>query len=66
MPIDSRSFPGTLKSLNELLGVSDLGGGSPLANIFAPARGFFESALKLMLALPNFEKNTALAFLKAA
>jgi len=55
-----------IKSPNKLLGVSDLGGGSPLANIFAPARGFFESALKLMLALPNFEKNTALAFLKAA
>jgi hypothetical protein len=32
---------------------------------FALTRGFFESDQKLLPALPNFEKNIALAFLKA-
>ena len=42
------------------------GRGQPFREIFAPARMFFEPDQKLLPALPNFEKNIALAFLKAA
>jgi len=47
------------------MGVSNPGRGSPPAN-FGPRPGFFEAARKLMPVPPNFKKNIALAFLKAA
>ena len=42
------------------------GRGQPSRDIFAPARDFFEPDRKLLPAPPNFKKNIALAFLKAA
>jgi hypothetical protein len=40
--------------------------GQPSREIFAPARDSFEPDRKLLPARPNFKKNIALAFLKAA
>ena len=50
---------GRLTTLHELFGVSDPGGGQA-------SMKFYELTQKLLSAPPDFEKNIALAFLKAA